>query len=383
MFRSLTLLKLPKFLNPKDLPEPFNHLARPLVLVSVGLHAALLFAPMSSPPSKTKPAEAKPKTVKVTTLPPLKSKSLTQTKLSSKTLRKRIASSTTNKKFTIQDPNKKTPNKTPSEVAQDPNRKNAKVQQSNPPGTPPSGDSPSDPSNPLNDFPHYAKAAPGCLGLENCYSTSDSLDVVVQHFAKQLPLKYSDTKSANDSVHPNVFRFSKYGIIYFLSIISENKTTFYALADQPRTYEDLKQALEIPSNFSSDIMANLPDLADVSTDNFERPLDFFVRLGGPLPKGTKDERGNEIGGMEVNAEQKPGISMKLVSSQGPKQLFDSYFVPSLRDLKYQSPKIMTSFGGGQVYELRKEAKSKPFYLNLVPTKGGKGTIVVVWPSQPS
>jgi hypothetical protein len=375
MFRSLRLPKLPKFLTFKDLPEPFNHLAKPLVLVSVGLHAALLFAPMPSPPSKTKPIEPKPKTVRITTLPPLKSKSLAQTKLSSKTFRKPLASSATNKQLVI--PNSK---KTPNKIAQDPKTQQKPTPQ---PDSPPAGGSTPDPNNPLGDFPHYPNAGPGCLSLESCYQTSDSLDVVVQHFAKQLPLKYPDAKSANDSTHPHVFRFSKDGVIYFLSIVTENKATIYAIDDKPKTLDDLKQAIEIPSDFSSNIIANLPDQTDASPENFESPLNFFVSLGGALPKGTKDPNGKEIGGMEVNPEQKSGISMRLVSSQAPQQLFNRYFAPNLSQLGYQPAKTMTGFGGGLVYELKKSTKSRPFYLNLVPGKGGKGTIVVVWPSQPS
>jgi hypothetical protein len=376
MFRSLRLLKLPNFLTFKDLPEPLNHLAKPLVLVSVGLHAALLFAPIPSPISKTKPVEPKPKTVRITTLPPLKSKSLPQTKLSSKTLRKPLTSSSTNKQLVI--PNSK---KTPNKIAQDPKTQQKPTPQ---PDSPPAGGSPSDPNNPLSGFPHYPSAGPGCLSLESCYQTSDSLDVVVQHFAKQLPLKYPDANPANDGTHPHVFRFSKYGVIYFLSIVTENKATIYAIDDKPKTLEDLKQAIEVPSDFSSNILANLPDPTDALPENFESPLNFFVSLGGALPQGTKDDKGNEIGGMEVNAEQKSGIiSMKLVPSQAPQQLFNSYFAPNLGQLGYQPAKTMTSFGGGLVYELKKGTKSRPFYLNLVPGKGGKGTIVVVWPSQPS
>jgi hypothetical protein len=374
MFRSLRLPNLSKFLTFKDLPEPFNHLAKPLVLVSVGLHAALLFAPIPSPPSITKPVEPKPKTVKITALPPPKSNSLTQPKRSSKTLGKPLASSTKNQ-LVIQNP-KKTPNK----IAQDP-----KTQQKNTPqpDSPPAGGPPSDPNNPFGDFPHYPTAGPGCLGLESCYQTPDSLDVVVQHFAKQLPLKYPDAKPANDSTHPHVFRFSKNGVTYFLSIVTENKATIYAIEVKPQTLDDIKQAIEIPSDFSSNILANLPDPTDALPENFESPLSFFTSLGGALPPGTKDEKGKEIGGMEVNAEQKSGLIMKLVPSQAPQQLFNSYFTPNLGQLGYQPAKPMASFGGGLVYELKKGTKSKPFYLNLVPKKGGKGTIVVVWPEQPS
>jgi hypothetical protein len=379
MIRSFTFPKLPKFLTFKGLPEPFNQLMRPLVLVSVGLHAALLLTPIPSPPVKPKPAQ--PKTVKITTLPPLKSKSLAtnKLKLSGKTLLKPRLAPLVHKGLVIRRPTKKGLNK----VAKAPNSKDPKSKQQNTQPTPPPvqpappDERRSDPSNPLSDFPHYPKAGPGCLGLENCYSTPDSLDLVVQHFSKQLPLKYSDAKSANDETHPHVFRFSKDGVSYFLSIVNERNTTFYALADKPKTYDDLTQSVEIPADFSETILASLPDGTAVeSTDPFANPSDFFTKLGGVETDGPNK-------GMDISPEQNSEIdSMKLVPSQTPQQLFSGFFAPNLTQLGYQPPQPVATFGGGQLYELKK-GKSKPFYLNLVPSKDGKGTIVVVWRSKPA
>jgi hypothetical protein len=82
---------------------------------------------------------------------------------------------------------------------------------------------------------------------------------------------------------------------------------------------------------------------------------------------------------EINSEID---SMKLVPAQAPQQLLSGIFTPNLSQLGYQPPKPVATYGGGQLYELKK-GTSKPFYLNLVPTKDGKGTIVVVWRSKPA
>jgi hypothetical protein len=364
MFRSLRLPNLPKFLTFKDIPEPFNHLAKPLVLVSVGLHAALLFAPMPSPPSKTKPVEPKPKTVRVTTLPPIKSKSLTQTKLSSKTLRKPLASSSTNKQLVIPKPTRKAQTQVLNQKPQTtPSVKPAPVDEAS-----------SDPSNPMNDFPHYPGAVPGCIGIPSCYETGKSMDVVSQYFQQQLPLKkYALAQAANDADR-KVFQFTKGGSQQFLNIFSEGTTSFYLLAPQAMKRSDLQGTVQIPPDFSENVLTQLPpgpdgESTDAPPDLFADPNAFFTKLGG---------RVSETDATEINPEVNSEIdSMRLVRGQTPQQLLSNVFNPS----GYQ-PKSLAVFGGGQLYELKK-GTFKPFYLNLVPAQGGKGTIVVVWRSKPS
>jgi hypothetical protein len=360
MFRSLRLPNLPKFLTFKDLPEPFNHLAKPLVLVSVGLHTALLFAPIPSPPSKTKPVEPKPKTVKITTLPPLKSKSLAQPKLSSKTLRKPLASSATNKQLVIQSPKKKAQNQVPNQKPQTTPSKPAPVEEES-----------SDPNNPMNDFPRYPGAIPNCYGFTTCFQTDKPLDLVSQFFQKELPKrKYTLTPDAVESDR-KVFKFSKGGSQQFLNIYSEGQTSFYLLASEAMKRSDIQNAVQVPPSFNN-IMSSLPPVADgestdASPDQFTSPTDFFSELGGDAPDGTV-----------LNPKKKDYVdTIRLVRGQTPEQLLSRYFTQS----GFQ-PKSIANFGGGQLYEVKK-GTFNPFYLNLVPAQGNKGTIVVVWLRNPS
>jgi hypothetical protein len=377
MIRSLTLPKLPKFLTFKGLPKPFNQLVRPLVLFSVGLHAALLLTPIPSPPVKPKPAQ--PKTVKVTTLPPIKAnqaKSLVKNKLSAKALLKPRLSPVVHKGLVIHRPTKKTIAK----VAQAPNQKIPKPQnapQPLPSAKPAPVDEPSsDPSNPMHDFPHYPGAIPGCLGVQSCYETGKTIDVVSQYFQQQLPLKkYTITPASNDADR-KVYQISKGGVAQFLNILSDGKNAVYVLAEKALTLADLQQAVQIPSDFSENILAQLPagssgESTDPSPDQFASPNAFFAKLGGDAPDGS-------VMNPEMNSEID---SMKLVFGQTPQQLFSGFFTPNLNQSGYQ-PKPVATYGGGQLYELKK-GTFKPFYLNLVPTQDGKGTIVVVWRSKPA
>jgi hypothetical protein len=377
MIRSLNFPKLPKFLTLKGIPEPFNQLMRPLVLVSMGLHAALLLAPIPSPQAKPKP-EAKPKTVKITALPPIKSKSLAKTKLSAKALLRKPRLSpvvVVHKGLVI----KRASKKTISKVAQAPNQKTPKAKDS-PPPVPPvqpntGGAASPDSSNPWSDFPHYPKAGPGCLGLQSCFESADALDVIVQHFEKQLPLKKYEAKREINEKERVVFQVSKGGTTQYLNILSEGSATVYVLAENPKTRADLQQAVQIPPDFSDQILAQLPtgkdgESTDPSPDQFASANDFFSDLGGDAPDGS-------VMAPKTNPEID---SMKLVSGQTPQQLFSTSFEPSLKSSGYES-KPGEVYGGGQLYELKK-GTSKPFYLNLVPTKDGKGTVIVVWLSKP-
>jgi hypothetical protein len=359
MIRLLSLPKFPKFLTFKGLPEPFNQLARPLVLVSVGLHAALLLTPIPSPPAKPKPVQ--PKTIKITALPPIKSNNLVKNKFSTKSSVKPLRPTVATKGLVIQRPTKNQKPTKPLNATQPvPSVKPAPVEEAS-----------SDPNNPFNDFPHYPGAVPGCMGVQSCYETGKSMDVVSQYFQQELPKKkYTSSQVANDSDR-RVFQFTKGGTSQFLNIFSEDKTSFYVLAPQAILRSELQSTVQIPADFNN-IMANLPpgadgESTDASPDQFASPNDFFSNLGGDAPDGSV-----------MNPEKKQQIdTIRLVRGQTPQQLLSSYFTQS----GYQ-PKPLAMYGGGQLYELKK-GTFKPFYLNLVPAQGGKGTIVVVWTNNPS
>jgi hypothetical protein len=373
MLRLFKLPKRPKFLNLDFLPESFEQWAWPLALVSAGLHAVLLFVPIPSttPVSDKKAAESKPKTVKITSLPPIQSKRLGENKITKNTLKSRLTPRV-QKGLVIRDPSKKPISKATAALDRTPPKS-----QPVPSVAPAPVDEPSsDPSNPMNDFPHFPGALPGCLGVQSCYETGKPMDAVAQHFKQQLPLKkYALVPAINDADR-KVFQISKGSAEQFLNILSEGKTSVYVLAEKALTLSDLQQAVQIPSDFSENILAQLPtgaasESTDVLPDLFTSPTDFFTKLGG-----------TDTDLSEINPEENSEIdSMKLVPGQTPQQLLADFFTPNLTQSGYQ-PKPIGTYGGGQLYELKK-GTFKPFYLNLVPAQGGRGTIVVVWRSKPS
>jgi hypothetical protein len=151
------------------------------------------------------------------------------------------------------------------------------------------------------------------------------------------------------------------------------------LAEKAITIADLQKAVQIPSDFSENVLAQLPSGAngestDAPPDLFVDPNAFFTKVGGRVSETDATEM-NPVQNGEIDS------TMKLVRGQIPSELLSGFFTPNLTQSGYRL-KAIGIYGGGQLYELKKDT-FKPFYLNLVPAKGGKGTIVVVWRSKPS
>ena len=131
-----------------------------------------------------------------------------------------------------------------------------------------------------------------------------------------------------------------------VGVVSPEETAFYGIVGQ----------------ISSETI-DQPELS------FANPNAFYAQLGA-------DENGFDV------AEPQPGIdgSFKLIPNQTPDQLFNNVFASNLQSSGFQ---VATSsqYGGGSIYEVKQGAFVR--YINLVPTKDGIGTIVVVWNRSPS
>ncbi|MCY7277585.1 MAG: hypothetical protein LH702_28575, partial [Phormidesmis sp. CAN_BIN44] len=238
-----------------------------------------------------------------------------------------------------------------------------------------------DPNNPLTTFPHFPGAQPGCLGVPSCYSTGKALAIVSGYFEKELPNKKYTVQPSPLESDRKVYEISKDGTKLFLSLIFDGNSTLYVLADAPRSLADLQKTVQISPEFTNNILSQLSqsvsgsELAsnlDPTPNKFADPNAFFTSLGGA-----------DAEGFEVSAEANSEVeSLKLVSGQAPQQLFSSFFSGNLQNSGFESTPISSGYGGGDLYQIKK-GSSKPFYLNLVPTKDGTSTIVVVWRSQPT
>jgi hypothetical protein len=79
-------------------------------------------------------------------------------------------------------------------------------------------------------------------------------------------------------------------------------------------------------------------------------------------------------------ELQPGIkfSPKVIADKAPDEVYTA-LEPELK--KTTETLKLGAFAGGNLYEIRRG--DSVAYLNLVPIKTGKGTIVVVWEKNPS
>jgi hypothetical protein len=59
---------------------------------------------------------------------------------------------------------------------------------------------------------------------------------------------------------------------------------------------------------------------------------------------------------------------------------DTFLKTNLQNNGYEVSEPKPTYGGGVVYEVKKEKLQ--LYFNLVPTTDGKGSIVVIWASPP-
>ncbi len=362
---------MPQFSPLNNLPAPVRALVRPMLFASVGLHALLLFVPFPNANQESKPPQEK--TVKVTQLPSTSkitgAKPTVKPSLAPKSLvvPKRLISRPQSAIPPIPSPIR------PVSQAEPAPQKVQPASAAEPPSA-------ADPNNPLNTFPHFPGAQPGCLGVPSCYATGKDLAIVSSYFEKELLNKKYTVQPSPPESDRKVYEISKDGTKQFLSLIFDGTSTLYVLADAPRSFADLQKTVQIPPEFTNNILSQLSQSVSGSElssdlnptpDIFADPNSFFTSLGGA-----------DAQGFEVAAETNPEVeSLKLVQGKTTTQLFSSFFNSSLQSNGFESTSIAGGYGGGDLYQIKK-GSSKPFYLNLVPTKDGASTIVVVWRSQP-
>lgn len=98
---------------------------------------------------------------------------------------------------------------------------------------------------------------------------------------------------------------------------------------------------------------------------FERPESFYTEES--LSAGGKPARKSEID------------KIKWISLKTPDVVLDE-LKPQLKGINVE-PTTQGEYGGGTVYQIKKGSSVR--YINLVPTKGSIGTIVIVWSRDPN
>lgn len=356
----------------KNLANPLQVLIRPMLLTSVALHGLLLLMPM--PEEKAK-IPKKEKTVKVTqlALPPSKPaastapKTLIATKPKVTPLTSRPVQPVVRRQPLIQavkpklvqtplPPRQVTATPSPSATASPAVSPNVE------PTTPPSDAT----NTPLAEFPHFPGAKPGCLEVPSCFQTANDLAKVADHFTKELPAKGFTAPEDINEAERKVYQVSRSDFPpQYLSLISTKDGTIYVLADQPRSLDELKNAVDVPPEFYTILAEVGEELEDES--QFSEPTQFYTKLS------SQDSDASLI-----PAQLRPEIqATKLIADQTPDAVYAT-MLSSLQSIFEVSES--GSYGGGTLYTLKKGSFSG--YLNLVPTKDNSGTIVVLWTESP-
>jgi hypothetical protein len=271
-------LSLPKFLNFKKIsfPPALRPFMKPMLLASIGLHAAVLLTPIPEPPVKV--VAPKPKTVKVSALPTLK---MPRRVIKRPIIRKPAMAVIPPKGLVVRSLIKKT--------AAPPGEKSPRdVPSQKPLLTPDKTGSSS--SDPMSDFPNFPNAIPGCSGLPSCFDTQKPLNEVTQFFEKQLPLKKFSIKPTITEASRKVYQIEKQGTSQFLNVLLDGGTTVYVLAPNALALADLKNAVQVPEDFTRSILGQLPvasggNETSVMPDQLTTPTAFFTELGGADAQG--------------------------------------------------------------------------------------------------
>ncbi|UBF27269.1 hypothetical protein K9N68_04705 [Kovacikia minuta CCNUW1] len=325
----------------KALPVPLRKLLRPMLFIALGLHALLLFAPLSSE-QKPKPKQDEKAAVKITQLP----------KAAAPKLRPQIK----------------------RQLPKAANRPKSPVPAASPkPATP--GGAPQQ-NNPFADFPHFSPSTPDCFdrGLgDNCRIAPAGIAAVADHFKKALPAKKYQMALETDSPGRKVLRFTKGGKQGYLTILDDAPTTVYILAEQPvKDLEALRGAVVVPpelyqmiAEFVPEADPNDPSATNTAKrENFAQPELFFKPSADPdaVPEGRPNLDGNP----------------SIVPGDTPDSLYQR-LNPQLKGI-FEEVSPVGNFGNGPLYQLKKG--STRVYLSLVPAQGVSGTIISVWLKDP-
>lgn len=349
-----------------------------MVVVSIGLHGLLLFTPIRS---EQKPIPPKPeKQVRVTQLSPRpKSPPIKASPKPVATLKTALPTSAQPKikeapappqpQLTSPPPEAKpqptppltkptpplakpTPQPTPSSSPAEP------TSQTQPEPSPAPASSA---ENPWENFPKYPGAKPGCFEKDFCIQTSTKLDEVVAYFEKALPAKQYVATATIQEGNRKVYQVStKDGKTQFLSLIfaGGEEGTVYVLGESALNLGDFKKAIEVPPEISEILTSVGLDSENIDRSYFTQPDLFY----------NSEARRPEIS------------SISIVSDQPHDTLMDSFLRTNLQNNDYQINDLQKLYGGGEVYEVKKDQLK--LYINLVPTQDQAGTIMVIWQNSP-
>lgn len=323
-----------------------------MVFVALGIHAVLLFTPLTS--GRKPPPKETEKPVKISQLPASKPKPKPKVAV------KKPPAAKVNRPKQV-PPTPKPPTPAPEKEASEDTKK-----------------------DPFADFPHHPQSQAGCYAKESCYEVKGlALNAVAEYFRKALPgKKFTVTPLVNDPGKV-VFQVTKGDKSLFLNIFQDGKNTVYALApDEIASLKDLQGAIEIPPALF-ELMANLPSEVGVedpslnptipTPEDFNEPTCFFTNVGGESEGGFQDnpEFRNIIEGS-------PRIAG---GGEEPSVFYETFFEQEVTSI-FDEVKSEGNYCGGPLYRLKKGGLT--LFLHLVPHKRAAtvDSIVILWLKDP-
>ncbi|HEY9828226.1 MAG TPA: hypothetical protein V6D19_22540, partial [Stenomitos sp.] len=319
-------IALPKLWPVFSLSPSLRKWVKPMLFLSLGLHAFILLAPLphsetATPKKEQKKSEPHVKIAAIPSSQKLASPKPSVTKHVIASLPKVLNS----KRPAIVLPRKSQPHSASASVAKlTPSPKTTPQTPQSPAAITPSATVPStdgtsyDPANPMSDFPQFPGAVAGCLGLPSCFATGKPLAEVSQFFEQQLPAKKFAVQPVTNEVDRKVYQISKGGVTQFLSVIFDGTAANYVLAEQPLSMKDLQTTVQVPPDFTANVLAQFsPSGTDpgaqapaVSPELFADPTAFFSEVGGV-----------DAQGFDVAPTARTEIdSLKVVAGQTPQQV---------------------------------------------------------------
>jgi hypothetical protein len=347
----------------KGIPHLVKPFLKPMLLISLGLHAAVLFMPL---PSSFKKAEnPKPKVIKLTKIPTIRipPKPTAQQLNLKKPLTPNVPSPSSGKGIVIKQTKAQGTNPTTAQTKSE----------NKPPPTP--SDPPNSESSAGKDLPKYEKNLQSCDGMAGCFQTGDPFSDVTKYLEEKLTskkIKFSIEKTPTDSYGPE---YRVYKVVksknetQFLSILSNDENTKYVWAKVIVSKEDIVTPAatstdvetfisQLPNNFNDSSMSKL------SPQRFPDVDKFYVdpNPNNPVYKNT------------------PAVS-PIITSLNPDEAYQT-LSKQLSSSKYNVNLIPAGYASGTLCKITKPDQSKPLYVTIIATKQRDGSIVALWQNMP-
>jgi hypothetical protein len=351
----------------KGIPHLVKPFLKPMLLISFGLHAAVLFMPL---PSSLKKAETpKPKVIKLTKIPTIRIPP------------KPVAQQLNLKKPptpNVPSPNSQQgllPKKQPTKQTKLVVPGKSKKQQDTTASSPKGGNS--DDVWSVLRYPY--NEMPICHGVNECIETKDDFTKVTQYFDKKLAEKFKVSTEKTDNSAFDDLKYISYKIVNkkdgstrYLNIFYNGETTIYALAPSIISKDEIIVAGNSDSDTISKVLEGLAALKNPE----EEPIivDKFPGFNEKPPniKNTKYFFNNPT---DVRlGYKKEVIGSPRLTSLSPENAL-SELSQQLTPLNY-TLKPAGAYEDITLYEMIQLGKKMPTYLAIIPTAQRDGSIVV-------